>query len=130
MPSYSFRFVFDLINSQCADFDDESLDIKPQNILIETAEINEIFENAPSEVFLPQDPPPDPPNNFYIQSSQISSADEDLSRVTEVSVRLADFGTGEKSRVPMIFSPINSPCSELVHTSSHGVDTASDAPRP
>ncbi|KAF5008976.1 hypothetical protein FDECE_4772 [Fusarium decemcellulare] len=68
-------------------------DIKPQNILIETAEINEMFENAPSEVFLPQHPPLDPPNDFYIESSQISSAGEDLSQTTEVSVRLADFGT-------------------------------------
>jgi serine/threonine-protein kinase SRPK3 len=64
-----------------------------------------MFENAPSEVFLPQDPLPDPPNDFYIQSSQISSADEDLSRVTEISVRLADFGTGEKSRPPKTFFP-------------------------
>ncbi|KAI3319512.1 kinase-like protein [Xylariaceae sp. AK1471] len=68
-------------------------DIKPQNILIETAKINEMFENAPSKAFLPQRLPLDPPNDFYIQSTQISSAEEDLSRVTEVSVRLADFGT-------------------------------------
>jgi hypothetical protein len=81
-------------------------------------------------VFLPQDPPQDPPNDFYIQSSQISSANEDLSRVTAVSVKLADFGTGEKLRLSMSFSLVNSPCSELAHPSSHGVDTASNAPRP
>ncbi len=65
-------------------------------MLVETAKISEMFESAPSEVFLPQRPPLDPPNDFYIQSSQVSSAEEDLSHVTEVSVRLADFGTGDE----------------------------------
>lgn len=67
-----------------------------------------MFENALSDVFLPEDPPPDPPNDFYIQSSQISSADEDLSRVTDVSVRLADFGTGTRPRPPLTFRSLTS----------------------
>ncbi|KAJ8127478.1 hypothetical protein O1611_g6159 [Lasiodiplodia mahajangana] len=68
-------------------------DIKPQNILIETREINEMLEHASPEVFMPKDPPLEPPNDFYIESVQISSGYEDLSSITEVSVRLADFGT-------------------------------------
>jgi len=55
-----------------------------------------MFENAPSEVFLPLRLPLPPPKDFYIESSQISSAEEDLSRVAEVNVRLADFGTGDE----------------------------------
>lgn len=82
-----------------------ALDIKPQNILIETAKITEMFEHAPSDVFLPQRPPLDPPNDFYIESSQISSAEEDLARVTDVSVRLADFGTGNEPKQALDDSP-------------------------
>ncbi|KAI1640123.1 kinase-like protein [Biscogniauxia mediterranea] len=62
--------------------------IKPQNILLETAGINAMFENTLSEVFLSRRPPLDQENDFYIQKSQISSAKEDLSRVTEVSPQM------------------------------------------
>ncbi|KXN86740.1 Serine/threonine-protein kinase SRPK [Leucoagaricus sp. SymC.cos] len=68
-------------------------DIKPQNILIETPAINEMFEKAPSEAFQLQYSALDPPNDFYSQSEQLSSAEEDLARASDVSVRLADFGT-------------------------------------
>lgn len=70
-------------------------DIKPQNILLETPEINKLFEQAPSEVFRPQLPPLDPPNDFYRPSEQLSSGKEDLAQATDVSVRLGDFGTGK-----------------------------------
>ncbi|KAI9739551.1 MAG: hypothetical protein M1834_006267 [Cirrosporium novae-zelandiae] len=71
-----------------------SLDIKPQNILIETTEINEIFESLPSSAFRQPSPPLDPPNDFYMQSEVVASATEDLSAPPEdFSVRLNDFGT-------------------------------------
>ncbi|EAQ93087.1 hypothetical protein CHGG_01322 [Chaetomium globosum CBS 148.51] len=68
-------------------------DIKPQNILVEKPAINTMFEQAPSEVFLPEDTPQGPPGDFYMESTQISSAEEDLTQPTDLSVRLADFGT-------------------------------------
>lgn len=55
-----------------------------------------MFECAPSEVFAPQLPPLAPPNDFYRPSEQLSSGKEDLATATDISVRLADFGTGEK----------------------------------
>jgi hypothetical protein len=89
-----------------------------------------MFEEAPSEVFLPQRPPLDPLNDFYIESSPISSAEEDLAHVTEVSVRLADFGTGDQSGLLMKFCPIDWFCSKLDYISSSGMDTTSNAARP
>ncbi|KAI1735516.1 kinase-like protein [Xylaria scruposa] len=68
-------------------------DIKPQNILLETTEINEMFAHAPSEVFMPQSPPLPPPHDYYMQSEQVSSGEEDLTKPDDISVRLADFGT-------------------------------------
>ncbi|KAI1128415.1 kinase-like protein [Nemania abortiva] len=67
-------------------------DIKPQNILIETSEINEIFRYAPSEVFGPFYPPHNPPADYYMKSEQIISGEEDL-ETADISIRLADFGT-------------------------------------
>jgi serine/threonine-protein kinase SRPK3 len=72
-------------------------DIKPQNILLDTPAINEMFEKAPSKVFTPQLPPLDPPNDFYRQSEQLSSGEEDLANATDISTKLADFGTGMDS---------------------------------
>ncbi|KAF7552117.1 hypothetical protein G7Z17_g4551 [Cylindrodendrum hubeiense] len=69
------------------------LDIKPQNILVETPAIDEMFEHAPSEVFRPRRLPLDPPNDFYMEAVQVFSAEEDLACTPNVSVRLADFGT-------------------------------------
>jgi serine/threonine-protein kinase SRPK3 len=43
------------------------LDIKPQNILVETSAINTMFEQAPSEVFLPNDTPQGPSGDFYME---------------------------------------------------------------
>ncbi|KAH7888965.1 kinase-like domain-containing protein [Phlebopus sp. FC_14] len=54
-------------------------DIKPQNILVETTEMDEPFQRAPSSIFLPSEP--------------VFSANEDLVSATDVSFRLADFGT-------------------------------------
>ncbi|KAL2756618.1 hypothetical protein ACRALDRAFT_2102427 [Sodiomyces alcalophilus JCM 7366] len=68
-------------------------DIKPQNILIESPAINRMFEQAPSEAFRPHGSPREPPNDFYMASTQLSSKEEDITRPTEFSVRLADFGT-------------------------------------
>ncbi|TQN66842.1 Serine/threonine-protein kinase SRPK [Colletotrichum shisoi] len=71
-------------------------DIKPTNILIESPAINDMFENAPSEAFSPQEPPLPPPQDFYMRSTQVSSHKEDLARSTELSVRLTDFGTSSR----------------------------------
>jgi serine/threonine-protein kinase SRPK3 len=68
------------------------LDIKPQNILLETAEINEMFNNTPSEVFAP-DSIREPPDDFYVESVQLTSGEEDIAASTSLNVRLADFGT-------------------------------------
>ena len=73
-----------------------ALDIKPQNVLLETPAIDEMFESAPSEAFTPQLPPLAPPNDCYRRSEQLSSSGENLATATDISVRLADFGTGEK----------------------------------
>lgn len=74
------------------------IDIKPQNILIESPAINEMFEQAPSEVFRPRVSPMAPPNDFYMESAQVSSAEEDITHPTDFAVRLADFGTCETVR--------------------------------
>ncbi|RDA82776.1 hypothetical protein CP532_0407 [Ophiocordyceps camponoti-leonardi (nom. inval.)] len=68
-------------------------DIKPTNILIESSAINEMFDKAPPEAFVPHDPPLPPPQDFYMESTQLSSHEEDLTQSTDVSVRLTDFGT-------------------------------------
>ena len=70
-------------------------DIKPQNILVETSAINKMFQQVPSEAFRSRDPMPDPLNDFYSESVQVSSAEEDITHATDLSVRLGDFGTGE-----------------------------------
>lgn len=72
-------------------------DIKPQNILIETPAINEMFQQAPSRVFRPRASPPDPINDFYMESFEVSSAEEDVACAVDLSVKLADFGTGKPS---------------------------------
>ncbi|EXJ77710.1 hypothetical protein A1O3_09939 [Capronia epimyces CBS 606.96] len=71
-------------------------DIKPQNILLETAKINNMFEHAPSTVFRHSSPALAAPDDFYMESEQVFSADEDLSTTSVppgFAVRLADFGT-------------------------------------
>ncbi|KAJ3493433.1 hypothetical protein NLG97_g4736 [Lecanicillium saksenae] len=56
----------------------------------DTSSIRDMFQNAPSEVFRPDsDACPD----AVIQSIQVSSAEEDLAETTEISVKIADFGT-------------------------------------
>ncbi|KAK3944416.1 kinase-like domain-containing protein [Diplogelasinospora grovesii] len=67
--------------------------IKPQNILIESPAINKMFEQTPSEAFRPHGSPLEPPNDFYMASTQLSSIEEDIAHSTELSIRLADFGT-------------------------------------
>ncbi|KAF1920903.1 serine kinase [Ampelomyces quisqualis] len=67
-------------------------DIKPQNILVETAEINEMFNNAPSGVFAP-DSIQESPDDFYVESVQLTSGEEDITTSTSLNVRIADFGT-------------------------------------
>ncbi|KAH7035600.1 kinase-like domain-containing protein [Microdochium trichocladiopsis] len=68
-------------------------DIKPQNLLIETPKIASLFSSLSSDNFVPQRRPLDPPHDFYMESMQVSSAQEDLAQVPSVAVRLADFGT-------------------------------------
>lgn len=77
----------------CFTLTDVVPDIKPRNILVETPSIRAMFEQAPSELFLPEHLPLDPPNDFYIESTPVSSDEEDLALPTALSVRLADFGT-------------------------------------
>ena len=62
---------------------------------METKKINELFEHAPSSVFHKFISPLEAPNEFYMGSEQVSSADEDLSAPVGLSVRLTDFGTGK-----------------------------------
>ena len=53
-----------------------------------------MYNHAPSEVFAP-DSIPEPPNDFYVESVQVSSSEKDLITSTGLNVRLADFGTCE-----------------------------------
>ncbi|KAF4906996.1 Serine/threonine-protein kinase SKY1 [Colletotrichum viniferum] len=71
----------------------EAPDITSKNILIETPAINRMFDELPSEAFKPDLLPLAPPNDFYMQSEQVSWAQEDLKVSKDISVRLADFGT-------------------------------------
>lgn len=57
-----------------------------------------MFEQAPSEAFRPGRPALDAQNDFYMESEQVSSAEEDFTQPTDLSVRLADFGTCEFTR--------------------------------
>ncbi|KAI0109230.1 serine kinase [Nemania sp. FL0031] len=66
-------------------------DTKPQNILIETSEINEMFQYAPSEVFNSSYPPHDPPTDYYMKSMPVISGEEEL-ETADISVRLTGFG--------------------------------------
>ncbi|EXU97719.1 serine/threonine protein kinase domain protein [Metarhizium robertsii] len=68
-------------------------DIKPQNILIQTSAIKNMFKHAPSEAFKPDSLALPPPLDFYTESAQVSSAEEDLAHSTDISIMLADFGT-------------------------------------
>ncbi|KAG6361853.1 hypothetical protein INS49_010082 [Diaporthe citri] len=67
-------------------------DIKPQNILVETPEIDDMFENAPSDVLLQDCRPLNPSLDYYMESEPVMSAHEDLASTNELSVRLGDFG--------------------------------------
>ncbi|KAK3688905.1 kinase-like domain-containing protein [Podospora appendiculata] len=68
-------------------------DIKPQNIMIETRAINQLLDEATSQAFRPHAPPLGPPNDFFIASTPISTATEDVAHPTDPAVRLADFGS-------------------------------------
>ncbi|GAB0137903.1 hypothetical protein EsDP_00006156 [Epichloe bromicola] len=68
-------------------------DIKPQNILVHTASIRKMFQQAPSEAFKSHDLVLPPPLDFYTESAQVSSAKEDLAESTDISIMLTDFGT-------------------------------------
>lgn len=61
-----------------------------------------MFNYAPSEVFAP-DMIPKPPNDFYMESVQFSSNEEDLTISTGVNVRIADFGTCENTFQRCVF---------------------------
>lgn len=52
-----------------------------------------MFRYAPSELFSPFDPPYDPPTDYYMKSEQVVSGEEEI-ETADVSIRLADFGTG------------------------------------
>ena len=49
-----------------------------------------MFDQAPSEVFLPEKQTSE--HDFYVESTQVCSAEEDLAQPNDLSVRLADFG--------------------------------------
>ncbi|KIH93550.1 protein kinase domain-containing protein [Sporothrix brasiliensis 5110] len=71
-------------------------DIKPTNILVETAETNDMFQHAPPDVFQQQSAPLPSPHDYYMASEPVVSAHEDLTAaaaVSGMSFRLADFGT-------------------------------------
>lgn len=70
-------------------------DIKPRNVLIETPAIREMFQKAPSEAFQVGSRTRPPPEDFYTETIQVSSGEEDLAQSTDISVALSDFGTGE-----------------------------------
>ncbi|KAJ6446609.1 ATP-dependent DNA helicase II subunit 2 [Purpureocillium lavendulum] len=71
----------------------EDIDMKPQNILIETPAIDKMFEQTPSEASRPRGSPLKPPDDFYMASTQFSSIKEDIAKTNELSIRMADFGT-------------------------------------
>ncbi|KAK8913323.1 Serine/threonine-protein kinase SRPK [Metarhizium anisopliae] len=52
-----------------------------------------MFKHAPSEAFKPDSLALPPPLDFYTESAQVSSAEEDLAHSTDISIMLADFGT-------------------------------------
>lgn len=54
-----------------------------------------MFDHAPSEVFLQQSLPANPPENFYMDSEPVTSGEEDLSKAMDISIKLADFGVGK-----------------------------------
>lgn len=61
-----------------------------------------MFDYAPSELFAP-DSLPERPNDFYLRSEQISSGEENLATITELSVRLTHFGTCKGTANPKLF---------------------------
>jgi serine/threonine-protein kinase SRPK3 len=73
-------------------------DIKPQNILLETAKINDMFDNAPSTVLQHSSPIYDAPDDHYMESEELVAANEGFDSTPpppSLSVRLTDFGTGK-----------------------------------
>lgn len=64
-----------------------------------------MFKHAPSDVFLQQSPPLDPPMDFYMESEPVVSASEEIASVEDVSVKLIDFGVGKSPapRLPIYF---------------------------
>lgn len=54
-----------------------------------------MFRNAPPEVFQQQSPALPPPQDYYMKSEPVISSHEDLTTSSDVSFRLADFGTGQ-----------------------------------
>ncbi|KAK7419416.1 hypothetical protein QQX98_003368 [Neonectria punicea] len=54
-----------------------------------------MFHQTPSEAFQRDGSSSNRPNDFYMESTRVSSTEEDIACSTELSVRLADFGTGE-----------------------------------
>jgi serine/threonine-protein kinase SRPK3 len=76
----------------------ECTDKQPQNILLETAKINDMFDNAPSTVFRHSAPIYDAPEDYYMESEDIVAANEGFDSThppPSLSVRLTDFGTGK-----------------------------------
>ncbi|KAK2774049.1 serine protein kinase sky1 [Colletotrichum kahawae] len=63
------------------------------NILIESPAINRLFEELASEDFVSHDVTLPPPDDFYMRSTQMYTDEENIAESSELSVRLADFGT-------------------------------------
>jgi hypothetical protein len=85
---------------------------------VETTKINEMFKNAPSTAFSESAAPLIAPNDFNMESEQVSSASEDLSAPEGFSVRLADFGMGKLSLLWLLSS-------KLERQPPHGMDSTS-----
>jgi serine/threonine protein kinase len=75
----------------------ECKDIKPQNILLESTKLNDMFEHAPSKVFRHASPVLEP-DDYYTESEEVVLAKEDFGGTPpprRFSMRLTDFGTGK-----------------------------------
>lgn len=51
-----------------------------------------MFQSAPSEVFEPKPIVSEGSQDFYFETQQILSIEEDVTTETKISVKLADFG--------------------------------------
>lgn len=108
-------------------------DIKLQNILIDTPEMDKIFDRTPTELFLRESHPVNPPDNFYMQSTSFVP-EEILKNSADISIKLADFGSGKcpSRRVYSLLRVLTDPrfISLLHFPAPYGMDPARCVPSP